>query len=268
MASDDSNFKLQDRTAILTGPCNTTNQAIAMKLTQMGVNIALLDRNIEKSKRFADQLMDGREVQERYGRAVAVQADLSKQHHVQDAISRAAETFGGIDIYIDGLMSTEVRSFKDPNALEELDRMIDVNLRAPLMVTQAVMRFLEGRKRGRIIYLMHDIGRMGLPYNGMMAATRTGLTAFARTLSREVAENNITVNCVATGITEEFLLSQTGQEKISIQEAQARLNRLFPYAQMTEPEKIANMVAFLSSPLGAGVNGQTIPVSQGLSFLT
>lgn len=264
----EATFKLQDRTAIITGPANSFNQAIAMKLTQMGANVALVDRNIEKMERFANQLMDAREVHERYGRAIAVQADLSKLYHVQDAISRAAESFGGIDIYVDGLMTTEAKPFKDPTVLEDLDRVIDVNLRSPLMVTQAVMRFLEGRKRGRIIYLMHDLARLGMPQNSLLAMTRTGLSSFARTLSREVAENNITVNCVALGITEEFLLAQTANQAISIQEAQNHLLRAFPYAQMTEPERIASTVAFLASPLGAGITGQTLAVSQGLSFLS
>lgn len=262
-------FKLQDRTALLTGPCNSVNQSIAMKLTQMGVNIALVDRNIDRSKRFADQLMDAREVQERYGRAVAVQADLSKSYHVQDAVGRAAEAFGSIDIYIDGLMITEAKRFREPTALDDFDRIMDVNLRSPLMMTHAVMKFLEGRKRGRIIYLMHDIARLGITDNALLAATRSGLTAFARSLSREVAENNITANCIATGITEEFLLSQNAPtEQSSIQEGLMRLNKSYPNATMTEPEKIANLVAFLASPLGSGITGQTIAVSQGLSFLS
>lgn len=266
--STESSFKLIDRTALLTGPCNTINQAIAMRFTQMGANVALIDRNIEKSARFANQLMDTREINERFGRAVAIQADLSKLHHIQDAISKAAESFGGIDIYIDGLISTEVQPFQSPKILEELDRIVDVNLKAPMMVSHAALRFLGSRKRGRIIYLMHDIARMGLQNNSLMTVTRTGLSAFARTLSRETAENNITVNCVAIGLTEEFLLAQTGDEKLSIQEAQQRLSHSFPQAAMTEPEKIANMVAFLASPLGSGVNGQTIAVSQGLSFMS
>ena len=268
--STESSFKLQDRTALITGPCNSFNQAIAVKLTQLGTNVALVDRNIEKSQRFAAQLSDAREINERYGRAVAVQADLSKPHHVQDAISRSAEAFGGIDIYIDGLMTTDVKRFKDSNALEDLDRMIDVNLRAPLLMTHGVLRFLEGRKRGRIIYLMHDIVRLGLANNGLMAVSRTGLTAFARTLSREVAENNITVNCLAIGVTEDFLMGQnpTDTSKTSIQEAQSRLAQTYPQAVLMDTEKIANTVAFLASPLGSGITGQTIAVSQGLSHLS
>ncbi|MES2963346.1 MAG: SDR family oxidoreductase [Bdellovibrionota bacterium] len=270
--STESSFKLQDRTALITGPCNSFNQAIAMKFTQMGANVALLDRNIEKMQRFASQLTDAREINERYGRAVAIQADLSKPHHVQDAISRAAEAYGGLDIYVDGLMTTDVKKFKDPSSLEDIDRVIDVNLRAPLLMTHGLLRFLEGRKRGRIIYLMHDIVRVGLANNGLMALSRTGLSAFARTLSREVTESNITVNCLAIGLTEEFLLGQVGalQEgsKASIQEALTKLQGTYPTAQLTEPEKIANMVAFLASPLGSGITGQTIAVSQGLSYMS
>lgn len=266
--NSESSFKLQDRTALLTGPCNSINQAIASRLTQMGVNIAIVDRNVEKSTRFASQLMDAREVQERFGRAVAIQADLSKAHHIQDAVAKAAECFGGIDIYIDGLMTTEARGFKDPASLDELDRIIDINLRAPLMMTHSVLRFLEGRKRGRVIYLMHDLARLGVVNNSLLAVTRTGLSAFARSLARETAENNITVNCIALGVSEEFLLAQSKTESTSINELQAQLVKSFPFAQMTEPEKVANLVAFLASPLGSGLTGQTVAVSQGLSFLS
>lgn len=262
----ESSFKLQDRTAILTGPCTTYNQAIAQRFTQLGANVALVDRNIEKTARFAAQLMDQREVNERYGRAHAIQADLSKSHHVQDAITKVAEAFGGIDIFIDGLMITEVSPFKATTALDEFDRLIDVNMRSPILFTHGAMRFLESRKRGRIIYLMHDLSRVGFENNSLLAATRTGLSQFAKTLAREIAASNVTVNCVALGLTEEFLLAQH-KEAVNIQTAQEKLQDQLPYAVLTEPERMANVVAFLASPLGAGITGQTIAVSQGLSLL-
>jgi NAD(P)-dependent dehydrogenase (short-subunit alcohol dehydrogenase family) len=266
--STETSFKLQDRTAILTGPCNSFNQAIAYKFTQLGANVALIDSNIDKLQRFANQLTDAREVNERYGRATAIQSELSNPKKVIEAVTKAAEAFGGIDIFIDGFMTTAVKRFRDPLALEDLDKMIDQNLRATLLTTHGVLRFLESRKRGRIIYLMHDLARMGFPQNSLMAVTRSGLSAFARTLAREAAEFNITVNCVAMGTTEEFLLSQVGTETVSIQEAQGRLLQIQPNAQMIETEKIANMVAFLASPLGSGITGQTIAVSQGMSLMT
>jgi NAD(P)-dependent dehydrogenase (short-subunit alcohol dehydrogenase family) len=259
-----SSFRLQDRTAILAGPCTTFNTAIATKLTQLGANVALIDRNVERIQRFASQLMDAREIHENYGRAIAIEADHSKIHHVQDAISRTAEAFGGIDIFIDGLMTTNATAFKAPASLDDLDRMIDVNLRSPLLLTYTVMRFLEHRKRGRIIYLLHDLIRLGYEKNSLLAATRTGLISFSKTLAREVAATNITVNCVALGVNEDFLLNQS-QESTTVQVAQNNLLKEFPHAVMTEPERMANLVAFLASPLGAGITGQTIAVSQGLS---
>ena len=266
--SVETSFRLQDRTAVLAGPCNSTNQAIAIKLTQMGVNVALIDRNADKIKRFADQLMDAREVQEKYGRATAISADLLKAHHVQDAVSRASETFGGIDIYVDGMLALDPKPFKNDKSLDEIERVIDVNLRSPLLLTHAVLRFLQARKRGRVIFLLPDLARMGMAGTALMSATRTGLMSFAKALARETAESNVTVNCVAMGVTEEFLLAQNGTDTVSIQELQSRLLKHFPQATMTEPDKIASLVAFLASPLGAGVTGQTIAVSQGLSYLS
>lgn len=276
----DASFKLSERTALITGPCTTINQAIATKLTSLGCNVALIDRNIEKASRFAEQLVNAREINERFGRAVAIQADLSKSHHVQDAASRAAEAFGGLDIFVDGLMTTDVREFRDPQALDDIDRLIDVNLRSPIMMTHAVLKFLEGRKRGRIIYLQHDIVRLGIERNGLLAATRGGLGDFARILAREVAANNVTVNVVGLGISEEFLIQQTNppgtqgdrgqgaaatQSRVSINESLATLKQSFPRAVMIDPDRVANLIAFLASPLGAAMTGQTIAVNQGLA---
>jgi NAD(P)-dependent dehydrogenase (short-subunit alcohol dehydrogenase family) len=311
--STDASFKLQDRTAVLAGPCNIHNQAIAMKLTQLGANVAMLvangDRQLEKAQRFSQQLMDTREVNERYGRSYAIQGDFATPNSVKDTVSRAAEAFGGIDIFIDGAMITEAIRFRDPRSIDNIDKFIETNLRAPMMMTQGVLRFLEGRKRGRIIYLMHDILRTGIALNALGAGTRTGLSDFSKSLAREVAEFNITVNCIAIGVSEDFLSAQislptsdvitgaanvagasgttgtassgassassssasnssVGGGTMSIQEAQLRLQQTYPFATLTEPEKIANLVAFLASPMGAGITGQTIAVSQGLSFLS
>jgi NAD(P)-dependent dehydrogenase (short-subunit alcohol dehydrogenase family) len=276
----DASFKLSERTALITGPCSTINQAVATKLTSLGCNVALVDRNIEKSQRFAEQLMNTREINERFGRAVAIQADLSKSHHVQDAASRAAESFGGLDIFVDGLMTTDVREYRDPTALDDFDRLIDVNLRAPLMMTHAILKFLEGRKRGRIIYLQHDLIRLGLEKNGLLAATRGGLSDFARILAREVAVNNVTVNVVSVGISEELLLQQANPPnaqgargegaapappKISINDSLANIKQSFPRAAMVDPDRVANLIAFLASPLGSAMTGQTIAANQGLA---
>lgn len=274
MAELDASFKLNERTALLTGPCTSINQSIASRLTSLGCNVALVDRNIERSAKFAEQLMNNREINEKFGRATAIQADLSKPHHVQDAASRAAEAFGGLDIYIDGLMTSDVKNFRDPQSLDDLDRVIDVNLRSPLLMSQAVLKFLEGRRRGRIIFLQHELSRLGIEKNALLAATRGGLENFAKTLAREVAGNNVTVNLVSIGVSEEFLLQQnnpsggTGSRgvgvaspTVSVNESLTQLKALYPKAAVTDPDRVASVIAFLASPLAVGISGQTIAVS-------
>jgi len=286
----DSGFKLNDRNALLSGPVSSVNQSIARKLTELGCNVALLDRNVEKASRFADQLNSAREINEKFGRAVAIQADLSKAHHVSASISKAAEAFGGLDIYIDGLMTTEVLPFSEPRILDELERLIDVNLKAAVMTSHSVLKYLEGRRRGRMIFLMQAYGTKGLEGNSLLSVTRGGLADFVRTLSREVSTNQFTVNGISIGASEEFLLAQvtpqgvggargsgapgatgtvqTQKEHIqtqreqtgSIQSAVEALRTRYPNAQILDSERVANTVAFLASPLGLGINGQILEV--------
>jgi NAD(P)-dependent dehydrogenase (short-subunit alcohol dehydrogenase family) len=263
---ESNEFKLQERTALITGPCTSLVQSIAATLTQLGCSVVMTDTSVDTHQRYAERLMDAREVHDRFGRAASVVADFSSVKGVQDTVSRAAQTFGGIDIYIDGLNAFDQKNFRDESALAEVDALLLMNLRAPLMMTQNLLRFLEGRKRGRIVYLIHDLMRLGVGEFTVASAARGGLIQLARALARETLKNKVTVNCVATGVSEELLLS-FGKNQLSIQAAQSELVKRFPEAQITETEKVAQTVAFLASSMGSAITGQTIAVSQGLSFL-
>ena len=261
-------FKLEDRTAILTGPCGAINQSIAYRLTQLGCDVAMIHTDVDRARRFCEQLMDAREAHERYGRACAIQASVGDPKQAQDAISRAAEALGGIDVYVDNSFAPSPSAFREPAAIEKLQESLDVNLRGPLLMTHGLMRFLENRKRGRVIYLLHDLTRVGAPGHALLAASRNGLAQFAKSLARETAEKNVTVNCIAMGITEDFLLASQTPPPTSLQTAAADLAKHFPGAHAMESERIANVVAFLASPTSSGITGQTIAASQGLSFLS
>ncbi len=261
----ENSFRLQDRTAIIIGESESINQAIGRKLTQLGTDVAFLNTNIERAQKYCEQLMNNHEVNDKYGKAIAIKTDLSKIANYQDSISRVAESFGGVDILIDNSSANKIESFKDAKLHESLEGLIEVNLRAPLFFTHAAFRFLESRKRGRVIFLLPDLVRLGLAQNSILAATRTGLIHFAKSFAREVQANNITVNCVACGLSEEFLLSQTPDLK-SLPAALELTQKKMPEAQLMDAERIANLVAFLASPLGSGITGQTIVVNQGLSM--
>ena len=195
----ENSFRLQDRTAIITGECESINQAIGRKLTQLGTDVAFVHTNIERAQKYCEQLMNNYEVNDKYGKAIAIKTEYNKITNYQDAISKVAESFGGVDILIDNMYATKVETFKEAKLHESLEAMIECNLRAPLVFTHAALRFLESRKRGRVIYLLPDITRMGLAQNSLLAATRTSLIHFTKALAREVQSNNICLRAVEGG---------------------------------------------------------------------
>lgn len=253
-------FKLQERTALLIGPCTTTMQSIAMTLTSFGCSVAMVDANADTHARFAERLMDAREINPKAGRAAAFSIDLKSPNGPKDAVGKAAESFGGIDIYVDGLISLDTTNLKDSSP-EDLKRLIHENFEVPVLITHSVLKFLEGRRRGRVIYLTYDLHSAGFPAHSVSGAARNGLVNFSKSLAREVAASRVTVNCLSMGVTEELLLSY-GKGQLSIQAAQTELQKKYPDAILTEADKIAQTVAFLASSMGAGVSGQTVTVTQ------
>ncbi len=260
-------LKLSERTVLLTGATTTIGYSIANALSELGANIAILDKNQDKAQRLADQLNDQREVHEYRGRAGAIAADLAKPHHAKEAVSKVVEAFGGVDIYVDALTLARNLTFEADGFFEELDRFVDVNLKSPLYITQQVLKFMKGRKRGRIVYVVQDMSRLGYEGETLSSVSRMGLVGFSRSLAREVAPFNITVNCLAIGPTEEYLLMRDPKAP-SIHQAQQELIKHIPQAKMINPDEISGAVSFLVSTLASGITGQTIVASGGLTMST
>src|SRR4051794_512687 len=115
-------LKLGERTVLITGATTSMGHGITNALSELGANVAILDKNLEKAQRLVDQINDAREVHSHRGRAVAIGADLAKPHHAREAVSRVVEVFGGVDIYIDALTLARNLKFESEGFFEELDR--------------------------------------------------------------------------------------------------------------------------------------------------
>ncbi len=254
-------LQLRDRTVVLTGPLTRVHQAIVNRLTGLGANVALLGAEAQAAERFTSQIMDLREVHAHQGRAGSIPVDFHDTRSIAEAMSRTAESFGGIDIYIDGWLAPNRFSFAADNFAELLQSTVEYELLATIKTTQAALPFLKGRRRGRIIYLVHDLYSHGHPDIMLNAATRTGLFHFARALGNSLRAENIGVNCLRLGLTEESLLQlYPGQ---SVAEAESQLVQQFPRIEMSRPEDIANFIAFLASPLSQTLSGQNLSAHRG-----
>ncbi|MGE0633174.1 MAG: SDR family NAD(P)-dependent oxidoreductase, partial [Pseudobdellovibrionaceae bacterium] len=242
---------------VLVGPLSSVFQNLAMSLTQMGADVAFVDKDTKIAQRFANQIMDSREVNEKFGRAVALQFDVTKADQAREAICKAAETFGCVDIVIDGLMSHTPTPFRIDQAADEISQFVDQNLKPSLYITPAAVNFLKSRKRGRMIYLAHESFLEGAPVDALNAAIRGGFTYFARALAQEMLEYTLTVNVVSLGMTEEYLMGHYPDCK-TMKEALEKVKAKNPSARITEPDKVSNAILFLAGPSGSSITGQII----------
>lgn len=258
-------LKMNEKTVIISGPINQLVQALATSLTSLGADVALIDKNANQWQRFASNLMDLREIHHSYGRVAVLEYDIESDTHAKESVSRAAELFGSIDVYIDALFASGTQPFIETGSMASVDHTYKTHLRTSLLMTHAVLEFLRGRKRGRIIYMLNEALSMGLENEALNAACRGGLIPFTKSLAREVREYNINVNCVGLGVTEEFLINRY-PKGMSIKEALAEFQKIVPHAKMVDAIDVALTVAFLSSPLSGAITGQTLHVTHGLAL--
>jgi 2-hydroxycyclohexanecarboxyl-CoA dehydrogenase len=255
----DIQFNLRERTVIIAGPFSSTIQNLVFGLTRMGADVALLDKDAAQATKFCQNVTDQREVNDKQGRAMALPCDLSNPANIKDAVGKVAQTFGGIDIYVDAFLDNQKSTFSLEGELSDFDSQILNNLKIPLMMTQNIVSYLRSRKKGRIIYLLNQSVLNADPQDVLTVATRSGLIQYAKSLSKLAKDFNLTVNVLSLGLTEEYVLGHFPECK-SIKEAVEKLKLIDPSIRISEPEKIANSVIYLASQFGNGLTGQVLTV--------
>lgn len=248
-------FNLRERTALIVGPFSTTVQSLIMGLTQMGSDCVHLDFDNAGSQRFCNQINDSREINTKFGRALAIKSEMKTVDDIKDAVSMAAQSFGSVDLFIDAQTYNKPNKYKIGEPLDHLDVEIQHNFKTSVLLTHAVLNFLKNRKRGRILYLLNET----YP-DPVLAGARGALIPFAQSLAKQVAEHNITVNVLRLGLTEEFILAQYPEAK-SIKEALEMLRVKEPHLKITEPEKVTNTITYLVSQYGGALNGQVLTLT-------
>lgn len=256
----DNGLNLHQRVALISGPMTTTVSSIVLTLTRLGADCVLLDPDKSVASAFANQINDAREINNKYGRAMVIQGEFKTAEQIKDAVARAAQTFGGLDIYIDALMIQQPTPMKFDGNIESADALIEKHLKLPLMLTQCVMGYLKSRKKGRVIFLMNESPVAKIKEDLVAQAVRSGLIQFTQALAKQTSEFNVTVNTLSVALTEEYILAHDPESK-SIKEAMEKMKIIDPSLKITEADKISQTIAFLVSPMGATMNGQKFALS-------
>jgi 3-oxoacyl-[acyl-carrier protein] reductase len=242
--------KLEGKTALVTGGSRGIGAAIAKRLAADGANVAI---TYTKGADAAASVV--KEIERAGRKAIAIQADAADADAVKAAVEKTVTTFGRLDILVNNAGTAVPKKFEE-TTLEELDRLMDINVRGVFVATQAALKHMTSG--GRIISIGSAVGERALtpglvPYS----ATKGAGKMFTQGLSREVASRGITVNNVQPGPIDTDTNPATGEWAVP-QKAFTALGR---YGHVDE---VAALVAFVAGPESSYITGANLNVDGGM----
>jgi 3-oxoacyl-[acyl-carrier protein] reductase len=241
--------KLAKKVALVTGGSRGIGAAIARRLAADGASVAI---TYAKDASATSAVVKAIELGG--GKAIAIQADASDSKAVKDAVEKAVAALGRLDVLVNNAGTAIPKKFEE-TTLEELDRVIDINLRGVFVTTQAALKHMNDG--GRIINIGSCVGeRMMTPGLVPYSATKGAVKMFTQGLSREVGDRGITVNNVQPGPIDTDLNPAAG-EWATPQKAATALNR---YGTVDE---VAALVSFVAGPESSYITGANLTVDGG-----
>jgi 3-oxoacyl-[acyl-carrier protein] reductase len=241
--------KLANKVALVTGGSRGIGAAIAKRLAADGASVAI---TYAKDATAASTVVKA--IESAGGKAVAIQADAADAKAVKDAVEKAVATLGRLDVLVNNAGTAIPKKFED-TTLEELDRMININLRGVFVTTQAALKHMNDG--GRVIMIGSCVGeRMLTPGLAPYSATKGAVKMFTQGLSREVGDRKITVNNVQPGPIDTDLNPASG-DWAAPQKAVTALGR---YGTVDE---VAALVSFVASPESSYITGANLTVDGG-----
>jgi 3-oxoacyl-[acyl-carrier protein] reductase len=245
------NKQLNGKTALITGGSRGIGAAIAKRLASDGANVAI---TYVKDASAASTVVKA--IERDGGKAVAIQADAADVEAIKGAIEKTVATFGRLDVLVNNAGTAIPKTFEE-TTLEEMDRVIDINVRGTLAATHAALRHMKSG--GRIISIGSAAGeRVQTPGLVAYSATKGAVKIFTQALSRELGSRGITVNNVQPGPIDTDLNSASGDWAVP-QKAATALDR---YGQADE---VAALVAFVAGPESSYITGSNLTVDGGMN---
>jgi len=240
---------LQGKRALVTGASRGIGAAIAKTLAAEGADVAI---TYEKSADRANEVV--RAIREQGRKGVAIQADSADVTAVQSSIEKTVRELGGLDILVNNAGILRVGGLKD-NSLEDIDALLDVNVRSPIVASKAALAHLA--KGGRIITIgSYFADRVPAPVLTVYSASKSAMIAFTKGLARELGSSEITVNLVQPGSIDTDMNPAHGPFGDTLRQFMA-------LGHFGKPDDIANAVAFLASEKAKYITGTTLTVDGG-----
>ncbi|NBX52911.1 MAG: 3-oxoacyl-[acyl-carrier-protein] reductase [Proteobacteria bacterium] len=241
-------FKLDGKTALITGATGGIGSAIAKTLYNQGARVILSGTNHEKLEKLALEISSD---------CKYIQCNLSNHSDVENLFDKAEELLGQVDILVCNAGITKdnlILRMKN----DDFDQVIDVNLKSTFILNRNAIKKMIRRKNGRIINIASVVGLTGNPGQANYVASKAGIIGMSKSMAQEVSSRGVTINCVAPGFIESPMT-----EILNEQQKQAILSKI-PCGRMGSSQEIANTVAFLASEEASYITGNTLHVNGGM----
>jgi len=252
-------LQLQGKTALVLASSKGLGKACAIALAREGAHVVITARGKEVLEATAGEIRALRK-----GKVLAIPADVSQAQAAESLMTATADTFGGLDILVNNAGGPLFGAFESFNEAA-WQSAFELNLLSAVRFSRLAIPYMRKRGSGRIINIVSLSIRTFLPGSVLSTSMRMGVAGMAKLLSDEVGPDHITVNNVAPGLilTERVLDSLPPHSSEEEEKLLAERAKTIPVRRIGRPEELADLVAFLASPLAGYITGATIPIDGG-----
>ena len=247
------------KVVVVTGGGGGIGGSTCKRFAQEGAKVAVFDMNLAAAQKVAD------EIKAAGGTAAAFACNITDRAQVDAAVAATEAHLGPIAVLVNNAGWDIFKPFTK-TVPAEWDQLIAINLTGALHMHHAVLPGMVARGGGRIVNIASDAARGGSSGEAVSAACKGGLVALSKTLAREHARHNITVNVVCPGPTDTALLAGFAEGAANPEKLMDAFKKAIPLGRLGQPNDLAGAIVFFGSDDAAFITGQVISVSGGLTM--